>query len=140
MYRKILSSFMDGKSFQREKRAIKSKLLLLHMTRNLCICSGEVSEIMNCLEKLQDLRPRDHCLVSKHLMDNKYLISNCQFKTLWIMWLWVSSCPQEQLGSLDQVAFTVLKYCSNRLVLSASVIQKNTKPHSSKLPPALCEG
>lgn len=76
----------------------------------------------------------------KHLMDNKHQSSNCQFKTLLIMWLWVTSCPQEQLGNLDRVAFTVLKFCSNRLVFSAGVIQKNTKPHSSKLPPALCEG
>lgn len=113
---------------------------LLGVTRNTCICSGEVSKITNCLEKLQYLRPRDHCPVSKHLMDNKHLSSKRQLNTLWITWLWFTSCPQEQLGNLHQVVFTVLKYCSNRLVFSAGVIEKNTKPHSSKLPPALYEG
>lgn len=133
---------MEGKSFQREKGAMTKKYTntLPYVTRNICIRSAEVSKITNCLEKLQHLGPRDHSSVSKHLLDNKHLSSNCQFKTLWIMRLWVTSCPQEQLGNLDQVAFTVLKYCRNRLVFSAGVIQKNTKPRSSKLPPALCEG
>lgn len=133
---------MEGKSFQREKRARTKKqtYTLLYVTRNVCIRSGEASKITNCSEKLQHLGHRDHCPVSKHLMDNKHLSSNCQFETLWVMWLWVTSCPQEQLGNLDQVAVTVLKYCSNRPVFFAGVIQKNTKPHSSKLPPALCEG
>jgi len=133
---------MGDISFQREKRAVrkKYKYMLLYATRNICNRSVEVSKITNCLQKLQHLGPRDHCPVSKHLVENKHLSSNCQFKTLWIMWLWVTSCPQKQLGNLDQIAFTVLKYCSNRLVFSAGVIQKNTKPHASKLPPALCEG
>lgn len=31
------------------------------------------------------------------------------------MWLWVTNCPQGQLGDVDQAAFAALKYCRNML-------------------------
>lgn len=39
------------------------------------------------------------------------------------MWLWVTNCPQGQLGDVDQAAFAALKYCRNRLFYFAAVIQ-----------------
>lgn len=133
---------MKGKSFQREKSAMAKKhtCTQLYVTRNIYIHPEEVLKTTNRLEKLQRLGPRDHCPVSKLLRDNKHLSSNCPFKTLCLMQLWVTSCPQEQLGNLDQVAFTSLKYCSNRLVFPAGVIQRNGKTHSTKIPSALREG
>lgn len=54
-----------------------------YVARYACIHFGEVSKITNYSEKLQHLGPRDHCLVSKHLMDNnhhRHLSSNCQLR------------------------------------------------------------
>lgn len=51
-----------------------------YVGRYTCIHSEEVSKITNNLGKLQHLGPRDYCPVSKHLLDNKHLSSNCQLR------------------------------------------------------------